>query len=123
MTNKNFRKHSGAVGEEIAKNYLQKNGFKILETNFHYSRIAEIDIIALKDNILHFVEVKTRSSNKFGTPLEAITHKKFSLIFQGAKFYMQTTKEKFKKFQIDAIAIILSENMPHSVEFLENISF
>ena len=54
MTNKII----GKYGEEIAKNFLIKNGFEIIETNYRYSRIAEIDIIASKNDILHFVEVK-----------------------------------------------------------------
>ena len=50
MTNKVVVKY----GEDLAKDFLTKNGFKILETNFHYSKMAEIDIIAVKNNILHF---------------------------------------------------------------------
>ena len=57
MTNKII----GKVGEDIAKNFLIKKGYKILEMNYRFSRVAEIDIIATKKDILHFVEVKTRT--------------------------------------------------------------
>ena len=118
MTNNDI----GKYGEQLAKDFLIKNKFKILETNFHYSKIAEIDIIATKNNVLHFVEVKTRSSNLFGTPLEAIDKKKLSSIFSAANFYIQQCKNKYDKFQIDAIAIILNKDNPPEINFLENLS-
>ena len=118
MTNKEI----GKYGEELAKEFLIKNKFKILETNFHYSKIAEIDIIAKKDDTLHFIEVKTRTSNFFGTPLEAIGRNKLSSIFSAANFYMQQNKNKYKSFQIDAIGIVLNKNNPPEIQLLENIS-
>ena len=51
-------KLKGKLGENIAKDFLVKKGFKILDTNFHYSRFGEIDIIASKSNVIYFVEVK-----------------------------------------------------------------
>lgn len=65
----------GRIGEELAANYLVKNGFYILERNWRSKYGYEIDIIAFKDNILHFVEVKTRRSS-FVDPLSAIDSKK-----------------------------------------------
>ncbi len=120
---KNFatKKQLGKYGEELAKNFLIKKGFEILEMNYHFSRVAEIDIIAQKNNILHFVEVKTRSQTRFGTPFEAIDNKKLFSIFNCAKFYMQNSNKRYKKFQIDAIGIIIS-NDDIKYDFLENIS-
>ncbi len=118
MTNKDI----GKYGEQLAKEFLMKNKFKILECNFHYSKMAEIDIIAEKNNILHFVEVKTRSSNFFGTPLEAIDKRKLSSIFSAANFYIQQHKNKYDKFQIDAIGIVLKKDNLPEIKFLENIS-
>lgn len=117
MTNKEI----GKYGEELAKDFLIKNKFEILETNFHYSKMAEIDIIAKKNNILHFVEVKTRSSSFFGKPLEAIDRRKLSSIFSCANFYIQQHKNGYDKFQIDAIGIILNKNNPPEITFVENI--
>lgn len=118
MTNKDI----GKYGEELAKNFLIKRGYKILEMNFRYSRCSEIDIIAAKDNVLHFVEVKTRTQKFFGSPLEAINKTKLISIFQCAQFYMQNTDKKYKKYQIDAVGIVLNKNKENEIQFIENIS-
>ncbi len=65
----------GNLGETIAENYLKKSGYNIVCKNFRCS-IGEIDIIALNKNSLIFVEVKTRTSTKFGYPKEAVTYHK-----------------------------------------------
>ena len=115
-------KTKGALGEKIAKEFLEKNKFKILETNFHYSKLAEIDIIAEKNSVLHFVEVKTRTSLNFGTPFEALNKKKISSIYSAGNFYIQNKNKKFNKFQIDIVGIVLNKNNPPQISFLENIS-
>ena len=117
MTNKTI----GKYGEEIAKNFLIKNGFEILELNFHYSKMAEIDIIATKNNVLHFVEVKTRTQEKFGNPLEAITKSKLKSIFLCSRYYLQNCKKRYSRTQIDAIGILLNKDKP-KIDFIENIS-
>ncbi|MCQ2744740.1 MAG: YraN family protein, partial [bacterium] len=66
----------GKNGENIAKIYLEKLGYKILETNKRFSRYCELDIIALDKNTLVFCEVKTRTTNICGSPFEAITKSK-----------------------------------------------
>ena len=66
----------GKNGEEIARKYLEKQGYKILETNKRFSRFSEIDIIALDKDTLVFVEVKTRKTDFCGHPAEAITQTK-----------------------------------------------
>ena len=72
MNNRKF----GDAGEELACRYLEKNGYKILERNKHYSRFCELDIIAQEKNTIVFVEVKTRRTNDYGTPMEAVTKTK-----------------------------------------------
>lgn len=116
MTNKEI----GKYGENLAKDFLIKQGYEIIETNFHYSKMAEIDIIAKKDNVIHFVEVKTRTSNSFGVPLEAIGKKKLESIYHAGLFYIQKNKN-YKKFQIDAVGIVLDKNKNPDITFLENI--
>ena len=115
-------KIKGNLGEKIAQDFLIKNKFKILETNFRYSKLAEIDIIAQKNNTIHFIEVKTRTSNISGNPLEAITKTKLNSIYSCAKFYLSNTKNHYDNMQIDAIAIILNETQEPKIEFIENIS-
>ena len=69
----------GKLGEELAIDYLKKDGYSILNTNWTFQK-AEIDIIAQKENILAIVEVKTRSSLEFGLPQDFVTPKKIQLL-------------------------------------------
>lgn len=77
----------GQTGEELAAIYLERNGFDILERNFR-CKIGEIDIIAQKNKILTFVEVKTRLSIVTGHPAEAVTFRKQQKIRRIAEYYM-----------------------------------
>lgn len=77
----------GKIGEELAVDYLIKDGYDILETNWVFQK-AEIDIIALKDNILAIVEVKTRSSADFGLPQEFVKPKKIQLLVKAVNEYI-----------------------------------
>ena len=77
----------GKLGEELAVEFLQKNGYKILETNWTFQK-AEIDIIAKKENILAIVEVKTRSSLDFGLPQDAVKPKKIQLLVKAVNEYV-----------------------------------
>ncbi len=118
MTNKTI----GKAGEQIAKNFLINNGFEILEMNFRYSKLAEIDIIAAKKNSLHFVEVKTRTQEFFGNPLEAISPNKLKSIYKCANYYLQNSTKKYDKIQIDAVGIVLKNENDYKINFLEDIS-
>ncbi len=118
MTNKII----GKVGEDIAKNFLIKQGFKILEMNYRFSRIAEIDIIAEKKDILHFIEVKTRTQNFFGSPIEAVTPTKLKHIYSCAMDYMSKSKKKYRAYKIDVIGIVLNKEEVSKIDFIEDIS-
>ena len=98
----------GTIGEKIACEYLVQNAFIILENNWRYKK-AEIDIIAKQDDILVFVEVKTRSSTFFGKPEEAITEKKEALIIDAAQRYMESINHHWE-IRFDIISIILDKN-------------
>ena len=110
-------KKLGDAGEDLACRYLQKQGYEILERNKHYSRFCEIDIIAKHKNTVVFVEVKTRKSDVFGVPAEAITKTKFENIKKGVYFYLE--ENKVKDFRIDVIAITLKPEL--KIEHLRNI--
>ena len=110
-------KKIGNAGEDLACRYLEKLGYKILERNKHYSRFCEIDIIAEYKNTLVFVEVKTRTTNDFGTPFEAITKSKYENIKKGIQFYLQ--EHKFQKYRIDVIGITLKPEL--KIEHLKNV--
>ena len=113
MNNRQF----GDMGEEIACKYLIGNGYKILERNVHYSRFCELDIVAQYKNTLVFVEVKTRKSDTFGTPMEAITKTKYENIKKGALNYLS---EHFSRdYRIDVIGITLKPEL--KIEHLQNV--
>ena len=77
----------GKLGEELAVEFLRKNGYEILETNWTFQK-AEIDIIAKKENILTIVEVKTRSSIEFGLPQDFVKPKKIQLLVKAVDAYV-----------------------------------
>src|SRR3989344_3014929 len=109
---KQYNRRKGAKGEELASQHLQKQGFKIIDTNWQ-TRFGELDIIASKGDILHFVEVKLKVGEHFGTPEEMINKRKLYQIRKTAEMYLLKNKQirkVFTKFQIDAVAIVLSEN-------------
>mgnify|MGYP004578719027 FL=1 len=108
----------GKNGEEIAKKYLEKQGFKILEMNKRFSRVCEIDIIALDKKTLVFVEVKTRKTDICGHPLEAITKTKYRHIKQGLYLYLSENPQ-YKSYRIDAVSILLKPKI--EIQHLKNI--
>ena len=109
---------TGKNGEEIAAKYLQKLGYRILETNRRFSRFCEIDIIALDKNTLVFVEVKTRKTDICGHPFEAITKAKYQHIKQGLFMYINENPQ-YKKYRIDAVSVLLKPEL--KIEHLKNI--
>ncbi len=96
---------TGKEGEALAGKYLREIGFDILHTNWRYSRY-EIDIIAVKDNILHFIEVKTRRSGKYGMPEDGVTSKKFESVSKAVEAYLEQNPD-WKRIQYDTLAIML----------------
>ncbi|SDW16496.1 YraN family protein [Flavobacterium degerlachei] len=93
----------GKLGEELAVEYLQKDGYVILETNWTFQK-AEVDIIAKKENILAIVEVKTRSSLDFGLPQDFVKPKKIQLLVKAVDAYV-IEKDLDINVRFDIIAI------------------
>ncbi len=79
--------NTGKKGELLAAAYLTKNGFEILHSNWRHAHY-EIDIIATLGNILHFIEVKTRRSTKFGLPEESVSSKKLQNLINAAEEFL-----------------------------------
>jgi putative endonuclease len=77
----------GKLGEELAVEFLQKEGYEILETNWTFQK-AEIDIIARIENTLAIIEVKTRSSLEFGLPQDFVKPKKIQLLVKAVDAYV-----------------------------------
>ena len=95
----------GKKGEDFAVKLLKKNGYKIKERNYR-SPAGEIDIIAIEGKTLAFVEVKTRSSNSFGTPEEAVNIRKQQQIIRAAMYYLQqSAKEEDSPARFDVVSV------------------
>lgn len=109
------------LGEDKACDYLKKLGFKILERNYRKT-YGEIDIIALDQDVLAFIEVKTRTSSQFGTPLEGITYWKLKSLIKTAQYYKMTHPKLPESLRIDAISVILNGDQTESIELTKNIS-
>ena len=106
---KNLNYQTGKFGEDLARQYLIKKGYKILTSNFR-SRLGEIDIIATKKNTLVFIEVKLKIGEETGQPEEMINHKKVNQIQKMAEIFLQTNPsigQKFPFWRVDAICIVL----------------
>ncbi|MGY5355329.1 YraN family protein [Wenyingzhuangia sp. IMCC45467] len=94
----------GNIGEALATDFLTKKGYSILDKNWRYLK-AEIDIIALKQNTLAIVEVKTRTTDFFGNPEEFITKSKIKLLIMAADAYVQKRNLEVE-VRFDVIAIV-----------------
>jgi len=98
------RQELGAAGEKLARDFLKKKGYKIIESNFR-CRHGEIDIIARKDNMVVFVEVRTRSSDAYGTPEESVTRQKRERLAATALTYLTTHSDLPEDWRVDLLAI------------------
>lgn len=104
----------GNLAEDRASEFLFDNGYVIIERNF-YSRFGEIDIIATKDEVLHFVEVK--SGVDYELAIQNITPRKLSRLIKTANVYMK--KNSFDAdFTLDVVIVT-----PDEVEIVQNITF
>lgn len=101
----------GQRGEILARQHLEEKGYQILEVNWRTGR-AEIDIIAKWNEVLIFVEVKTRSDNYFGEPEDFIDQKKKNLLTGAAGIYMELVNHDWE-IRFDIIAIIIKNNKPY----------
>ena len=96
----------GTNGEELAALYLTNNGYQLLDHNWNLHRGCELDLVAMKDNTLHFIEVKTRTCDKYGEPEAAINWKKMQHICKAIQAYRYRRGFFNIAYQIDSIAIL-----------------
>ncbi len=97
----------GKKAEDLAAEFLIKNGYKILVRNFRYQK-AEIDIIAEKDNLIIITEVKARSTDVFMLPQEAVNKRKISLIVSAANHFIEEFN-KNQEVRFDIISVLPDE--------------
>jgi putative endonuclease len=114
------RRETGILGEKLACEFLGNNGYKIIERNFRCPR-GEADIIAQQKDTLVFVEVRTKTSRRFGSPEESITQTKMEHMRNVAAHYWQSHNNLPESWRIDVIAIEM-DNRGHAcrIELIEN---
>ncbi len=110
---------TGNQGEALAAIYLTQNGYSILHQNWRHSR-WEVDIIAEKEGILHFVEVKTRRTQKFGHPEENVDRKKIQNLINAAEEYLYQ-QPQWKRIQFDILAITILKDEPVEYFLIEDV--
>ncbi|MFM6926313.1 MAG: YraN family protein [Ferruginibacter sp.] len=110
---------TGNTGEALAAIYLSEKGYHILHQNWRYGR-WEVDIIAEKDSILHFVEVKTRRTRKFGHPEENVDRKKIQNLINAAEEYLYQ-QPQWKRIQFDVLSITILKDEPVEYFLIEDV--
>ncbi len=118
----------GQIGEELAARFFEKKGYRLVLANFKVpvgrNRLGvavtgEIDLIALDGDVLCFVEVKTRSSDEFASPLAAVDLRKQRQIIRTAKVYRKVFSISEVKFRYDVVSIVLVENSRPKIELFK----
>lgn len=111
------RKQMGITGETVALEYLQKRGYRLVRRNF-VCKAGEIDLIMHKDDMLVFVEVRSRKSNLYGEPSETVNRKKQDKIRKTAAYFLYTNPS-FERYycRFDVISIVWQEDTA-AVEWL-----
>ena len=110
----------GREGELLAALWLRKHGRKVLYHNFSGPREGEVDIVCRHGKTLTFVEVKTRTSEKFGRPADAVDKEKQALIQRGAKEWMNLLSRRVFSFRFDIVEVILNEGERPVIRVIEN---
>lgn len=109
----------GALGEKLAISALRENSYTILEKNYR-CKIGEIDIVARHGSYLVFIEVKTRSSHRFGNPAAAITAEKQQRIVRVAQFYLSEKQLGDCDIRFDVVTVVGKTPKKSSVTILED---
>ena len=114
------RRDTGTLGEKLAKDFLSKKGYRILETNYRCPE-GEIDIVARQKDFLVFIEVRTKTSLEFGSPEESITPAKMARLRATASHFRQTHDNLPQFWRIDMVAVELDQKKKLSrIELIEN---
>ncbi len=118
----------GKTGEELAAGFLKRKGYDLVLSNFKVpigrNRLGvqvsgEIDIVALENDVLCFIEVKTRSSDEFSTPLSAVDLRKQRQITRTARVYRKIFNLQKWKFRYDVIGIVLNGKKAPKIEIFK----
>ena len=109
----------GRLGEDAAVEALRRGGMKVLARNYRGGR-GELDVICRDEDCLVFVEVKTRSSEEWGRPAQAVNHEKRRLIAEAASYYLRRLESTQIKYRFDVVEVLLRDGMIAEVRHLRH---
>ena len=117
-------KHIGDRGEDVAADYLEAQGYTILERNYRFER-AEVDLVCFQpqgdaSGEMVFVEVKTRTGLGFGRPEDAVDEAKQRQIIKAAKAYLYESRMENARSRFDVIGVVLQGEDDPEIEHFEN---
>ena len=108
----------GRKGETLAKTLLEAAGYEILDENWTYGK-AEIDLVAYKDKVIIFAEVKTRTGNSFGEPEDFVDNRKQKLIAEAADEYIYLMDHQ-GGVRFDIISVLFDKNANYTLKHIED---
>ena len=111
---------TGKLGEKLAAVYFAEKGYRILHQNWQHNKL-EVDIIAEKDGILHFIEVKTKRTRNYGYPEDQVSKQKIRNLIEAAEEYLHIAKQEWKKIRFDILAITILDNEPTEYFLIEDV--
>ncbi len=109
----------GALGERIAARYLYAQGCKLLFRNFRAPAGGEIDVVCRQQKLLLFVEVKTRTSDEFGRPADAVNLEKQELISRGVRAWLRLLDDAPIPFRCDIVEVLLLPDQAPAVNWIQ----
>lgn len=115
----NPRQLFGQSGEAVALEHLKKSGYRILACNYR-TPLGEIDIIARDKDTLVFAEVKTRHTDRHGSPKWAVTPRKKRKISMAALYYLKTADLPYQKARFDVVSILARSPEKWEIEIIKN---
>lgn len=110
---------TGPQGENIAVSFLENQGYTLLDRNYR-QRFGEIDIVAEERGVLVFIEVKTRKSDRYGNPFEAVDIRKQRKLSRMAQEYISRNKMEHRDARFDVVAVRLRQDSSPEVELVRN---
>ncbi len=110
----------GTRGEKLAARHLRRHGFKILYRNFRGPQGGEIDLVCRERDTLVFVEVKTRTREDFGRPLEAVQRSQQRRISLGALAWLRLLGNPDILFRFDIVEVVLTKGAPPRIELVRD---
>ena len=114
------RRDTGRLGEKLAQDFLKKQGFHIIDTNYRCPE-GEIDIVARHNDCLVFIEVRTKTNPVFCSPEESVTRTKKRRLIATARHYRQSHGHLPTSWRIDFVAVELDQKAkPLRIELIEN---